>query len=526
VTSNPRNIDCYPGRFVRHRRPAQGVLFSISVAILALSAGVSASASDQRASDRVVASQAAAARPLHTAIHDDSVVSGAERAAGIDRLKSAGSKFVRIPLSWRRIAPSGATMPAGFNPRDPGDPRYRWGDTDAIVRDLVARGISPILALLSSPDWAESRPRQAGQGAYRPLPTAYADFATAISTRYSGRYQGLPRVRYWQVWNEPNLSIQLMPQSEAGKPVSPDWYRSLVNALAGAVHAVRADNLVVAGGLAPFGGDSNDPSGGVVSGQERIRPLEFMRQMLCVSGGAKPKKTCSHKTDFDIWAHHPYTYGGPTHSAFHKDDVSIGDLGVMRKLLDAARKARQIRTRGDVAFWVTEFSYDSQPADPKGLAPELHARWVSEALYRMWSNGVSLVTWFLLRDEPFPDQMFQSGLYVRGYSGIATDVEKPSLRSFRFPFVAFRNKNKSITYWGRSPSSARAKIVLEQRVGKRWKRVSRLTTNRYGIFMGKLAKVPGGGPVRARLANGKDFSHGFSLRPVKDFRFCPWGSFC
>ena len=145
----------------------------------------------------------------------------------------------------------------------------------------------------------------------------------------------------------------------------------------------------------------------------------------------------------------------------------------------------------------------------------------------MWSNGVTLVTWFLLRDEPFPDQFFQSGLYMRGPSGIASDIAKPALRSFRFPFVAFRNKNKSITYWGRSPSSAKAKIVIEQRVkGKGWKRVLRLTTNRYGIFTGKLKKVPGNGPLRAKLANGKDFTHGFGLKPVKDFRFCPWGSFC
>ena len=39
------------------------------------------------------------------------------------------------------------------------------------------------------------------------------------------------------------------------------------------------DNVVIAGGLAPFGGTSNDPSGGSVPTPERIHPLTFMRQM-------------------------------------------------------------------------------------------------------------------------------------------------------------------------------------------------------------------------------------------------------
>ena len=60
---------------------------------------------------------------------------------------------------------------------------------------------------------------------------------------------------------------------------------SMVNAMARAVHAVHRDNVVIAGGLAPFGGDINDPSGGQVGDQERIHPLEFMRKLLCMSDG-------------------------------------------------------------------------------------------------------------------------------------------------------------------------------------------------------------------------------------------------
>ncbi len=126
-----------------------------------------------------------------------------------------------------------------------------------------------------------------------------------------------------------------------------------------------------------------------------------MRELLCMSAGDHPHPTCAKTIHFDIWAHHPYTSGGPTHKALNPDDVSIGDLPEMKRLLDAAVKAGHVVSRQRIRFWVTEFSWDSQPGDPKGVPAGLHARWVSEGLYRMWQSGVSLVIWFNLRDDPF-----------------------------------------------------------------------------------------------------------------------------
>ena len=193
----------------------------------------------------------------------------------------------------------------------------------------------------------------------------------------------------------------------------------------------------------------------------------------------------------------------------------------MRSLLNAAERAGHIKsTRPDVGFWVTEFSYDSQPADPKGLPPALHARWVSESLYRMWSDGVSLVTWFLVCDEPFPQQMFQSGLYRQD------GKPKPALRAFRFPFVAFRQKGGAISYWGRTPAGVDKAVVVEQARGSRWTRLVAPSVDRYGIFHGRVSNAHGNGPLRARLADRSDRSQPFSLDVPADFRFCPWGSFC
>lgn len=463
-------------------------------------------------------------RPLLTALVGPEFRTPEKRTA-FEHSRAAGATLVRLGVSWSEVAPGGERPPAGFDPRNPSDPLYRWDAPDDEIRTAVASGLQPIVDVLDAPAWAQrGQKTRTSDGPVRPSPEALADFAAAIAERYGGRYADLPRVRYWQVWNEPNLSISLMPQSEVGKPFSPGWYRSMVNAAAGAIHAVHRDNVVVAGGLAPFGGDTNDPSGGTVPTPERIHPLEFMREMLCMSKGAKP--TCNARTEFDVWAHHPYTYGGPTHHAYHPDDVSLGDMGEMRRLLDAAAAAGHINTRQKVGFWVTEFSYDTSPPDPKGLPLTLHARWVSEALYRMWRSGVSLVTWWRVRDDPFPDEMFQSGLYYRGENGIASDKPKPALRAFRFPFVAFREKGGQISYWGRTPAGVKKAVVVEQKQGARWVRLVSPAVDRYGIFQGRIANDRGKGSLRARLVDRSDVSLPFSLTVPEDFRFCPWGSFC
>ena len=55
------------------------------------------------------------------------------------------------------------------------------------------------------------------------------------------------RARYWMVWNEPNLNSFLLPQFVDRNPASPAISRSMVNAVANAVKAVDATNVVVAG---------------------------------------------------------------------------------------------------------------------------------------------------------------------------------------------------------------------------------------------------------------------------------------
>ena len=47
-----------------------------------------------------------------------------------------------------------------------------------------------------------------------PRRSQFGQFVRAVGTRYSGHYQGLPRVSFWSIWNEPNYGIRPCPASD------------------------------------------------------------------------------------------------------------------------------------------------------------------------------------------------------------------------------------------------------------------------------------------------------------------------
>jgi hypothetical protein len=436
-----------------------------------------------------------APRPLRTAFVDPYVFNSPDGARGLSRAAAAGATAIKVPLFWDTVAP--ASPPPGFEPANPSDPAYNWVQLDAQLRLVRAHNLEPIVYIAGPPSWA----KRTNQGFARPDPARYRAFALAAVRRYSGQ-AGRPRVRYWQAWNEPNK----VP-NPAYKPGAAAWYRALVNAFAASVHS-RPGNLVIAGGLAPFGI------------RTAVAPLEFMRSVLCLSSGRRPQATCSARVRFDIWSTHPYTAGGPTRSAYRANDVSLGDLPEMKAVLDAGVAGRRIVSSQRVQFWVTEFSWDTKPPDPAGVPAALEGRWVAEALYRMWSAGVSLVVWFTLRDHPVRATPYQSGLYFNGKT-VASDRPKPALTAFRFPFVALR-RGKNIFVWGRTPTSKAATVIVEQHGSSGWRRVASPAANRVGIFSSEL-RTSGGGRLRARLP-GVGTSLPFSLVAPPDRVYQPFGS--
>ena len=442
-----------------------------------------------------VASSASGGGPLRTAVVEPPDFTLAEENLIFERMHGAGSTAIRMDLSWFTIAPK--TLPATFDPENPSDPAYDWSALDARVLAAFAHGLEPYLVVNDAPVWARLDEQEAGAP---PNAADLGKFMRAAAVRYSGSFPGLPRIRYWQIWIEPNVNKFFRNQYENGKLIAPTRYAAMVNAAADAVHAVRPDNKVIAGGFSPFT---------VTVGDTRaITPMVFMANMLCMTLKGKPKAGCTRRVRLDIWSHHPFTSGGPTHKAFHKGDISLGDLGEMKALLRAAFKYRHIVSNSMPAFWVTEFSWDTNPPDPKALPVKLQARWTAEALYAMWKAGITMVTWLDIRDHPYPQNAVQSGLYFAGRT-LQQDKPKLTLSAFRFPFVAYARK-RGIFVWGRTPWGKPGRVVVYQRSTKRWKQRASLTANANGIFSGTI-KGARTGFLRVQLAGGGKAAGGRSL---------------
>ncbi len=459
----------------------------------------------------------AVSRPLVTGVAG----LGTDDPLAFQHVRETGARLVHLPIGWSSIAPR--NPPAAWNPEDPADPNYDWAKADAAVSVAVAMGLTPVVLINGAPKWAQrcQAPSAFGSAVCEPDPAALAAFARAAATRYSGYFAGLPRVRYWQGLNEPNLSLFFDPQFAGGKPVSAALYRALINAFYFAIKSVNRSNLVLAAGLGP-----------VAVPRYTIGPLRFARELLCMKGRRKPRPmrgNCHGGVHFDIFDIHPYTTGGPTHEG-HADDVELGSLGKLADLIRAADEAGRIKGRyRHTPLWNTELSWDSKPPDPGGLPMKILKRWTAEALYTVWSAGISHSFWYGLRDSapnpklPF-SETYEFGLYFRGAT-VAEDTPKPNMYAFRFPFVAYSRRSKGFFFWGRTPNSRRGKVVIQIRKSRRWRNATVARADRNGIFEGIAAGTYGRhkhGWVRARYRGERSVP--FSLKPVRDFHQAPFGN--
>ncbi len=409
------------------------------------------------------ATSSAAPKQIQTGFFDPNASAGGagltaswlEPVLAYKRARAAGANVVRIPILWGRVEADG------------------WGRIDDLVAAARANRLTMMFSIYNAP--------ASEGGTANPNPRALAAFTKFAARRY-------PDVRLWQVWNEPNNQRFLQ------RPNRVEKYRALVEAVTAAVRPLNVGNLIVAGATSPFGHPEVGDGGATA-------PLSFMRALL--------KKS----TSFDIWAHHPYTRGGPTAHAARPNDVSIGDLPEMRRVLTRALRAGKVENRAKVRFWVTEFSWDSKPEDPCGVPLTLHGRWVAEAVYRMWRAGVTLVTWTQFRDYPFVRRVnpYQGGLYLWGGPG-KFGAAKPALKGFRFPFVAFRRPGGAYV-WGRTPRGLAGRVILQRRTSRGWMNIGRVTTNSHGLFQRRLFRALSASTVlRAKRAGGGAASLPFALR--------------
>ena len=429
---------------------------------------------------------------LETGLADDDIVlkSPSVAAGYAADWAAAGVDDVRVHVGWREVAPqpSSALPPRDFHPSDPDT--YDFAALDRAVRVLRAAGLHVTLGLWGpAPVWASQDPSRK-DGRWKPSPAYFRAFATAVARHFAAD------VDRYELWNEPNHPLWLMPQRSNGALVSPHLYRALVAAGTPAIHDADPGSTVLMGALAPSGSSSH-------SSGAAIRPLAFLRSMACVDSRYRTLRTGSCKgfaaPAADAFSLHPHGIKlSPDAHARSRDDAPLGDLGHFEAVLDKLTRARRLKVLGASRFplYLTEFAYQTNPPDKfLGVSMTTQATWLARAAQKAMADPrVRSLSWYVWKDGPLGrnGSGWQSGVLR------ADGTAKPALTAFKLPFVASAGR-----VWGMvRPGAAHTVVVQGRQSGGAWRDLATLQTTAVGGFSRSLTVPRNVRDVRAVADDG------------------------
>jgi hypothetical protein len=410
----------------------------------------------------------------------DGPADGVSTPTWLLKTEATGAKFAQIEVDWISVEPN-APLP-GANLTSPAAPQYDFTTIDQRVEEFERTGIQPVFLVTDAPRWAQAvggTATEYAEGAYRPNDAAFKDLAEALAQRYSGSYpdpahagQTIPRVRYMQAWGEANTDFHLAPQWTRvhGRAVNTGatLYRGLVNAFYAGVKAGDRSDVVLSTGLEGYG---DAPFAGL----QRVRPVTFLENLLCLGTDLKRVKCAGGPAHFDVLAADPYEAFAPTTHAVSPFDASAPDLSRLTKVARAAAKAGTLLPHKAVPLWVTEFGYDSNPPNRSAVSTATQAKWLEQAFFIFWHEGVTTALWYLVRDQTPPySQNYFSGVYFRN------GTPKPSFTAFSFPFVIMAATGTKAQAWGIAPVGGSVKVQLKGSHG--WKTVKAVRAGAGKVF--------------------------------------------
>jgi hypothetical protein len=323
----------------------------------------------------------------------------------IDMVKQTKAKVTRIDILWSLVAPN---PPA--NPVDPNDPAYDWSRLDAIFTGLVQNGITPIVSTYSTPDWAV-----AGRNIPHPTtlynpnaprPAQFAQFMQAVATRYNGTFippgaaGPLPRVRHYEIWNEPNLKAFFSVNGRSTVAA----YSNLVKAAYPKIKLGNRGAMVIAG----VGGPRSTDGSGNVSARVWLNSL-----------------TASKSLKFDAYSQHIYPSRGPLFrsKSYDKAFPTWRSLPEIFEALDQKRKGMKLfiteagYTTASTKFRTVKVSKSQQRTFLKQIF----------GLKDVKSPRVAAVVWFNLQDNKnWPGGLLtEAGVQKPAYGAFTAIAARP-----------------------------------------------------------------------------------------------------
>ncbi|HET9103217.1 MAG TPA: hypothetical protein VFN55_07660 [Solirubrobacteraceae bacterium] len=459
-------------------------------------------------------------------------------AQTLTKLKSMGIDRVRVSVVWSLVAPQAtanreptfdATNPAAYPP----GAWYRYDFIDQVAHQLgLALYFQPTAP---APNWATT-PVPHHQGfrfANNINGKLYGQFVQAVGERYSGHYPvtgldgkltALPAIRYWGVYNEPNIGGWTTPQWRKvhGRQVeaSPGIYRRMLDpAWRGLIRTGHRHDTILIGETAAYGA-------GVKGYGASMDPLVFVRALYCVNGRYRPLRgpaataigcpargtrgafVKAHPALFDApgWAHHPYDFTkAPSFRRADPNAATLSGLPHLETALDKVFSAYGKHTK--IPIYITEWGVQSRGPSPYvAFSQAQQAEYINEGEYMAFKNPrVRSFAQFLLTDAgpnttaPKGSKAywatFQSGLLFWPFG-----TPKPAYYAFELPlWLPHPRHGKKVAVWAQiRPSPRTGTIQFQPRGSSTWTDVAHVAPGGTDGYVSTTVSLPSAGSLRLR----------------------------
>lgn len=289
---------------------AAAVLVGCAVVAALFVRGESGAAALRRDPPPAPKAAAAKAQTKIIGISDPELIieSAAVQSKQLAAMRSIGVDSVRVEANWDWVQFGG---PHSFD----------WADLDRTVHSIRAAGLTVDLVIDGCPPWA-ALPSVRGESYPQPASAArFAGWVRAVARRYTP-----DGVKYFEIWNEPNIVRFWKPRP------NPDFYARMLEDSYRAIKAVDRTATVITGGLAPAHCTDTCATG--------IGMLTYLREVYAAGAGRFMDAVAVHPYCFPAL---PDTY--EPWSAWSQMSLTSPSVRSTMRQYDDAREP----------IWITEF---------------------------------------------------------------------------------------------------------------------------------------------------------------------------
>lgn len=257
-------------------------------------------------------------------------------------IKELGIKWVRIEFRWDILQPN--------------QDIYNWESSEKIISYANKYNINIMGLINHIPNWAQKNPIK--------LPKLSADFTSILMDKYAQK-KNKTGIKYWEIYNEPNLPGYGWPDLKNSVQNNIRLYKEILIETNKAIRKNHSQVILISAGLSPDG-----------------QPPEIFLKAL----NEKSMQSC-----FDIIGFHPY-----------------GKEGLLEKTIEEIKAYSNTIKDKSKPVWFTEYGTDRN-SDRRRLilstfkeVQSLEALfWFSERDIHIWNNTYGLVTYYYAKKPEF-----------------------------------------------------------------------------------------------------------------------------